>query len=568
MGAREHPGRLAFGLIALSLVAYQPEVRSAPPVRQRIASRPAPDPEARVHQRLIIKLRDADASADAALRKRSAQVEIGDIAGRARPAIEGLGTVPLSLLGSIRPGLHVAHAGHRLKRTEMQQLIRQLREDPRVEYAEIDEFIYPQYLPDDPGIASQWSLWPPAPGVEGAASLPGAWDSAYGQGIVVAVLDTGMRLHRDLAGNLLPGYDFVSDPVIANDGNGRDADPSDPGDWISVADRKQAPFASCDTRASSWHGTSMAGIIAAVSDNGIDIAGIAPRARILPVRVFGKCGGHVSDVIAGILWSVGAEPPYSADASAPPVNPNPARVINLSMAAEGSCGHAFQEAIDLARSRGAVVVAAAGNHASDDAAAGLGQPANCRGVIAVTAHTRRGDLAFYAKSHADVTLGAPGGGTGNKSLADDGDWIVTLSNSGATDPVSDELGYMAGTSVAAAHVSGVVALLLGLQPGWNPDQLGLALTRSARAYPQDSDCFGSGLCGAGMLDASAALRWQEANPAPGMPAEDTGPSDGGGGAAGWPELLLLLSATLLARSRRCQPHDQRSAQAARQPRSM
>ena len=559
MAATEYPARLALGLIALSLATHPPGVRAAPLVQQAVVSRPAADLDARVHQRLIIKLRDAETGVNPAQRERSAKVAISDLANRVRPAFAGLAPMPLSLHRSIRPGLHVAAADSPLRRAEMQQLIRQLRQDPRVEYAEIDERIQPQYSPGDPYYgSSQWNLRSSAPGIEGGASLPGAWDfglgaSASGQGVVVAVLDTGIRSHAELAGRLLPGYDFVSDTDTANDQDGRwDNDPSDPGDWVSESDRAQAAFVGCAVSPSSWHGTSMAGMIAAASDNGQDIAGIAPRARILPVRVFGKCGGHVSDVIAGLYWSVGIVPDPPAGSDSPPINRNPARVINLSMAAEGSCSQAFQEAIDQARSRGAVVVAATGNHDGSATTRPLGQPANCQGVIAVTAHTRRGDLADYANTHPDVTLSAPGGGQGRTQLGGDGDGITALSNSGSSSPLSDSLTQIAGTSMAAAHVSGVAALLLGLQPGWSPDQVRLALTRSARGFPDHSDCSASGLCGAGMLDAAAAVRWQQANPAPAVQPENTS-SGGGGGAAGWPELLVLLSVALLARLRRGPP---------------
>ncbi len=555
MDAREHPGRLAFGLIALSLAAFQPDARAEPRAGRPAVVRPALDEEVRIQQRLIIKLEIPDADLDASQRMRNAQLAIAQLGHRLKPAAAGLDAVPMSWHGSIRPGLHVATTGIGLKRAEVQRLLERIRQDPQVEYAEIDERIHPQYTPDDPDFASQWNLWPPVPGTEGGANLPDAWELAPGMrpavpGTVVAVLDTGIRPHRDLVGNILPGYDFVSDPLIANDGNGWDTDPGDPGDWVSLEDRQQATFANCGySLTSSWHGTSMAGTIAAVGDNGLDIAGIAPAARILPVRVFGKCGGYVSDVIAGLFWSVGIVPDPPAGSALPPDNPNRARVINLSMAADGSCSHAFQEAIDLARARGAVVVAAAGNHASGEVAPTLGQPANCRGVIAVTAHTRRGDLASYANSHPDIALGAPGGGQGRLSLAGDGDWIIALSNSGSTTPLSDELGYMAGTSIAAAHVSGVAALLLGQQAGWSTDQIRLALTRSARAFAPDSHCYDGSFCGAGMLDAEAALVWQQANPEPPVPVENTG-SSGGGGAAGWPELLTLLSAAWLIRLRR------------------
>ena len=577
MSGRARAGHRFITLLAASFACWLPGAQAGR-AWQTDGARLASDPEARLHQRLIIKFRNAENGINPEQRVRSARLAIADLGNRVRPAFARADTMAMSLHRSIRPGLHVALTDQRLTRNEMQQWIDRLRQDGRVEYAEIDERIYPQSIPNDPGFASQWSLGQARPGSEGSASLAGAWDfglgvTTAGQGVVVAVIDTGIRAHRDLAGNILPGYDFVSDALIANDGDGWDADPSDPGDWVEASDRTNHPEtfdSDCPIWASSWHGTSMAGTIGAVSDNGLDIAGIAPHARLLPVRVFGKCGGYVSDVIAGLYWSVGIVPEAPAGSAPPAPNPNPARVVNLSMAAYGGCSSAFQEAIDQARARSAVVVAAAGNHDGNDPTPTLNQPANCRGVIAVTAHTRRGDLASYANRHPDVTLSAPGGGPGRRSLSGDGDLIVALSNSGSSVPQADELGRVAGTSIATAHVSGVVALLLGQQPGWGPEQVRLALTRSARAFPDDSDCLGSGLCGAGMLDATAALRWQQANPAADPAAEKSG---GGGGAAGWPELLLLLSAALLARTRpERQPAGERNdgsgAQAARQSRRM
>ena len=553
-------GLIALGLTALAGALLPASLQAAVLTPEAASTRLTVNPDARLHQRLIIKLKPARAGV-ASLPNRTAALEIGDLAQRTLPNWSALGPVYFSLHKSLSADLHVAKTERRLTRAEMQQLIRQLRQDPRVEYAEIDEPIYPQFLPNDEYYGTrQWNLQSPASGTEGGSNLPGAWDFAQGAtpsgpGVVVAVLDTGIRPHAELAGRILPGYDFVSDPDIANDQDSQwDSDPSDPGDWVTSQDIKQAVFSGCTVSASSWHGTMMAGTIAAMSDNGLGIAGIAPAARILPVRVFGKCGGYVSDVIAGVFWAVGLEvPDVPSRFDAPAINPYRARVINLSMAADGSCSNAFQEAIDRARARGAVVVAAAGNHEGQLVTKALSQPANCRGVISVTAHTRRGDLASYSNVSRDATLSAPGGGLGMNRLAQDDDSLYATANSGDTSPLADDYEFVRGTSIAAAHVSGVAALLLGRQPDWSPDQVRLALTKSARTYPSDSYCSGSALCGAGMLDAEAAVRWQQANPAPEVPAGNPSSGGGGGGSAGWPEILLLLSAALVTRFRRGAP---------------
>lgn len=569
-------GLIAWGLTALAGALSLASIQAAAQTPESANARLAIDPDARIHQRLIVKLKPARAGV-ASVQTRTAALELGDLAQRMPPNGSALGSVHFSLHKSLGADMHVATTERRLSRTEMQQLIRQLRQDPRVEYAEIDEPIYPQFVPHDTYYGTrQWNLQPPASGMEGASNLPGAWDFARGAlpsgpGVVVAVLDTGIRPHAELAGRILPGYDFVSDPDTANDQNGQwDSDPSDPGDWVSGQDIEQAVFAGCTVSASSWHGTMMAGTIAAMADDGRGIAGIAPAARILPVRVFGKCGGYVSDVIAGVFWAVGlAVPAVPSRFDAPAINPNRARVINLSMGADGSCSNAFQEAVDRARERGAVVVAAAGNHEGQLVTTTMSQPANCRGVISVAAHTRRGDLASYSNASPDATLSAPGGGLGVKRLANDNDSLYATSNSGETSPLSDNYDFVNGTSIAAAHVSGVAALLLGQQPNWTPDQVQVALMQSARAYPGNSYCAGERRCGAGMLDA-AAVHWLQAHPAPELPAENpSSGGGGGGGSAGWPELLALLSAALLVRVRRgplaaCPPHESGRAQSARQ----
>ena len=577
-------GRIASCLLALAIQtgALMPAGLQAAEASPQAGSGPLlAESQAATLRRLLVKFKPGVSGIEPPWPARTAEQAISDLSQRLQSGMPGRAPVQLVLQRSISAQLHVVLTDRGLSRTEMQQLIEQLLRDPQVEYVEIDARIKPQWVPNDPLYDSrQWNLQPPGPGREGGANLPGAWDVARGevasgQGVVVAVVDTGLRPHVDLASRLLPGYDFVSDADIANDLDTRwDSDASDPGDWISLQDTEIPLFSDCAISPSSWHGTMMAGTIAAVTGNNLGLAGMAPGARLLPVRVFGKCGGYLSDVISGVYWAVGLELPSLPDPMhAPPINPHPARVINLSMAATGNCSAAFQEAIDRVRARGAVVVAAAGNQDDRQAdMAALGQPANCRGVIAVTAHTRRGDLASYANSSAAVTLSAPGGGSGIQWLVGDSDAITSLGNSGLTSPLSDSYDEVRGTSIAAAHVSGLAALLLGMQPQLSPDQVRVVLTRSARAYPADSYCQTSAICGAGMLDAEAAVRWLQANPAPVVPPDNSGTDQtgGGGGAAGWPELLTLLSAALLsgATRRRRQPgpgpHEAGRQQATRQ----
>ena len=192
----------------------------------------------------------------------------------------------------------------------------------------------------------------------------------------MAVLDTGVWAdHLDLAGQVLPGYDMVSDVATANDGDGRDADASDPGDWITAAENASGTFKNCGVDDSSWHGTKISGIVGAAANNGQGMAGTAFGVRILPVRVLGKCGGFDSDIQAGMRWAAGLNVPGA------PINPNPARVVNLSLGGSGVCDAAsgYPRIIAELAAAGTTVVAAAGNSAGR----AVELPANCPGVIAV-----------------------------------------------------------------------------------------------------------------------------------------------------------------------------------------
>jgi serine protease len=243
--------------------------------------------------------------------------------------------------------------------------------------------------PNDPLFAQQWHLQAPTT-FASALNLPAAWSQYTGAGVaqVVAVVDGGVRYdHPDLAGHLLPGYDFVSEVDYANDGGGRDADASDPGDWVSRAETRTATFAGCDASNSSWHGTAIAGQIAAASQNGVGVAGVHWGAQVLPVRVAGKCGALLSDLLDGVRWAGGLP------VSGVPVNPTPARVINLSYGGSGACDSVYQQALDDVAAVGALVVVAAGNVAEP-----LTRPADCRGVLAVGAVRGDGAKTSYPLS--------------------------------------------------------------------------------------------------------------------------------------------------------------------------
>jgi serine protease len=349
--------------------------------------------------------------------------------------------------------------------------------DASVEYAEPDRIMTPMFTPNDPLYSNQWSYFDATAGLR----LPAAWDKSTGAGINVAVIDTGYRPHADLSGKILPGYDFITSTSIAADGNGRDSDASDPGDYT--------PAGSCGTgvpaqdQPSSWHGTHVAGTIAAATNNGVGVAGVAFGAKIVPARVLGKCGGYTSDIADAIIWASGGA------VTGVPANANKARVLNLSLGGSGACDTTTQNAINSARSRGAVVVVAAGN---SNVNASNASPANCQGVIAVAAVGKTGGKASYSNYGAVVDVAAPGG--------DSGAGILSTLNSGTSTPASDNYAYYMGTSMATPHVAGVAALMLSRNPNLTPDEVEAKIKSTARAFP--AACSG---CGTGIVDAAAAV---------------------------------------------------------------
>jgi serine protease len=355
---------------------------------------------------------------------------------------------------------------------ELDALARQIMaDDPTVLYAEPDRRVQALSTPTDPLYSSQWHYFE----AKGGLNLPSAWDVSTGSGIVVAVVDTGVRPHVDLADNLLTGYDFISGTSSSNDGDGRDSDPADPGDG-------------CNGGHSSWHGTHVAGTIAAVTNNGEGGAGVAYGAKILPVRVLGCGGGYFSDISDGVLWASGTA---VGGVSAPS---QPARVINMSLGGRSSCPTTMQNAINQARANGAVIVVAAGNSNQD---ASLHSPANCAGVITVAATGRTGARASYSNYGAKIDVSAPGG---NMSTGAANGVLSTL-NDGYSTPGNDSYSYYQGTSMAAPHVAGVAALMLARNPGLKPDEVEVLLKSTTRPLPVACSLG----CGKGIVNAAAAV---------------------------------------------------------------
>jgi serine protease len=441
--------------------------------------------------------------------------------------------------------------------------------DADVEWVEVDRKRYIQAVVDDPrypdnlstsvaptGPASgQWYLR--APGIDASGrdvvssiNIEPAWAITHGSAsIVIADVDTGITQHPDLTSNnskMLTGYDFIADAPTANDGNARDADPSDSGDYVTAAENSQktgnteGPFFGCNDNGtgaavaenSTWHGTQTAGILGASTNNATGMAGSAYNVPVIAARALGKCGGYDSDIIAAAQWSGGIA------VSGVPTNAHPARVINMSLGATGACSQAYVDSMTALRNKNVVVVVAAGN----DEGLAVGTPANCQPaasdtnktpiVIAVAGLRHAGTKVGFSDIGPEVTIAAPGGNCINTaSNAPCLYPIVTAANSGNTTQVlnggiyTDGLTNVSlGTSFATPMVAGTVALMLSTAPNLTNAQVINILRSTARPFPtvsdttpqppvctaptgavQDECICTTSTCGAGMLDAGAAV---------------------------------------------------------------
>jgi serine protease len=408
---------------------------------------------------------------------------------------------------------------HMMAKAEMQSLLDKLNADPDVEYAVADKRRFAQQLPSDPMVTDQWYLQSTE---IAATSTDRAWDVTTGSNsVIVAVLDTGVRPeHPDLAGKLLPGYDFVSQAVVANDGDGRDADPTDPGDFVSASDRTGI-LANCDLSNSSWHGTRTSSLIAATTNEGQGMAGAGWDTRILPVRVLGKCGGSDSDIVDAMAWAAGLQ------VTGAPLNPNPAKIINLSLGGNGACTANYQAVVDQITARGVLVVASVGN----DGIA-VGTPANCNGVLGVSGLRHAGTKVGYSSLGPGADIGAPAGNCVNTTITANTPCVYSILSAidlGTTTPVvpgyTDKVNRPNfGTSFSAPLVSGAAALMRAVNPSLTPAQYSAVLMGTANPFPttsttttdvcrvptgnlvQGAECIcTTATCGAGMLNTSAAI---------------------------------------------------------------
>ena len=398
-----------------------------------------------------------------------------DSAARALPNVAG-GKLRVERVRRMALGADVVRTSQKLDSADAATLMRQIAADPNVDYVEVDVRTYPTLTPNDPRFPEQWGFTDADAGIKADQ----AWNVATGAGVVVAVLDTGITNHSDLNANILPGYDFITNVSIGRDGDGRDGDPSDPGDST--------------TGQSSWHGTHVAGTVAAVTNNGIGVAGTAFNSKIVPVRVLGVGGGFASDIADAIVWASGGS------VGGIPANSNPAQVINLSLGGGGSCPAVYTEAINGAVSRGTTVVVAAGNGNFD--ASGF-NPANCANVITVGAVDSNGARSIWNNGQASnyggvVDVAAPGTG------------ILSTLNSGTTSPGAQSYAFYNGTSMATPHVAGVVALIQSKAvPRKTPGEIESIIKGTARGFPSTP----SQPIGTGILDAKAAVDAVTSQPA-------------------------------------------------------
>lgn len=429
-------------------------------------------------QQIIVKYKEN------ALLSKKTESAIGD---RLRAIGQRRGML-LQRMRTMGTGAEVIRIDRDLDDRELADVLAEFKADPRVEYAEEDIIVKPFLTPNDTRYNEQWHHFENAAGIRS----PTAWDITTGTGATIAIIDTGHRPHADFGSAIVGGYDFISS-TTNNDGNGRDSDASDPGDYNSAGQCGVGSPASN----SSWHGTHVTGIAAARGNNALGVAGVAYNARIVSVRALGRCGGSISDIADAIIWASGGT------VSGVPANPNPARVLNLSLGGGGTCSATSQAAVNSARSRNSTVVVAAGN--SNQNAANF-NPASCTGVITVASLGRTGARAGYSNFGATVEIAAPGGdqstGTANG--------ILSTLNSGTTVPGADSYAFYQGTSMAAPVVAGVAAMLYAQNPSITPDQVLARIQSTARAFPVSC----SGGCGSGVINATAALTGSTPPPPP------------------------------------------------------
>lgn len=387
----------------------------------------------------------------------------------------------------VKTGLSRAMAALRDRNPKAYRKVMTLREikkmslEAGVEYAEPNYIRHSLLTPNDPLYTNQWHYR--------RIDLPLAWEITTGQEpdrppVIVAVIDTGVVLeHPDLSTQLIEGYDFISDPDRALDGDGIDANPDDPGDSTTIGE-------------SSWHGTHVAGTVAAASDNGIGGAGVSWGARIMPLRALGKNGGTSFDIIQSVLYAAGIENFYGLSAE------QPADIINLSLGGP-SASQSERDAYQQARDRGVILIAAAGNENSSTPS----YPAAYEGVFSVSATDANNNRAPYSNFGETIALAAPGGNLARDANGDgEADGVLSAvarkDSEGNREP---RYALYQGTSMAAPHVAGVVALMKAVYPELDSEVFGVLLANGDLT----DDIGASGrddLYGYGLIDALKAVQ--------------------------------------------------------------
>lgn len=469
----------ALALVAVAGAAVSATPASAAPERKsNDATRPGQS-----YDRFLVHFQPSSA---ASTDDGAARTEIGKAAKRAQRS--------LTLSRRLSTDGVLVQVDRKLAKGDADALVAAFAELPGVAFAEPDVPMYATAVPTDPSYPSQWHYSEPTAGM----NLPTAWDTADGAGVTVAVIDTGITAHSDLTANVVAGYDFLSSAAEARDGDGRDADPSDQGDWRAAGEcGAGVPAAN-----SSWHGTHVAGTVAAAANNGVGVVGVAYAAKVQPVRALGRCGGSLADIADAITWASGGT------VAGVPANATPAKVINMSLGGSGTCGATYQNAINAAVARGTTVVVAAGNSNAD---AGAFQPASCSSTVVVAASDRQGNRASYSNYGAVVDVTAPGGETATQANG-----VLSTLNTGTTTPGAEAYAYYQGTSMATPHVAGLAALVLG-EKAHTPAALESVLKGGTR--PLAGTC--SGGCGAGLVDATKTIASLTATPPPPPPAGTT-----------------------------------------------
>lgn len=403
--------------------------------------------------------------------RRAMLLRLGDSAQRAQ-AMQALGVSHKR--GFRVPGFQPAEAER--ERHDTVLAVQSLRARADVASADLNYIRRPLRVPNDTHYHYQWH-YP-------MINLPQAWDITTGTpaagNVIVAVVDTGVLLtHPDMDSKLVAGYDFISNPQRARDGDGIDANANDPGDLSALGK-------------SSFHGTHVAGTIAAESNNGSGVAGVSWGARIMPIRVLGQGGGTDFDIIQGVLFAAGLQ----NDSGSLPAQR--ADIINLSLSGSGFSQTA-QNAYTAARNAGVIIIAAAGNENTSE----LRYPASYTGVVSVSAVDMNKNRAPYSNFGTAIDVAAPGGNM-SVDLNNDGigDGVLSTIGDGDDSAGAIQLSYefQAGTSMAAPHVAGVAALMKAVHPGLTPLQfdnlLANGLITDDLGPPGRDNTYGHGLINA------------------------------------------------------------------------